>query len=191
MKVALFVEGKSDRSTIPILVRRLFEGKGDRPAVVARKLPPGDLLSADKIAVYVREDILLEHRDIDKIIVCVDSECTPVEEKKALAEEAERQLKNLGVEPLPRYCVLAHALEGWLGTDEKALSAVAGRPVRLKERAASACRPKELVAEAFRKAGREFVYVRDDPRIARHIDPATVEKGNESFASFRRLIEDP
>ncbi len=191
MKIALFVEGKSDKSTIPILVRKILERESARPAVVSRVRPRGDLLSADKVAAFVSRDILQQHRDTDKIIVCVDSECTPVEETKVLAQETERRLQELGVSPLPRYCVMRHALEGWLGADVNALSDVAGRPVKLSESAAIACRPKELLEEAFRKAGKEFVYVRDDPRIAEKVDPATLERENESFAHFRRLIEGP
>jgi hypothetical protein len=184
MTILLFVEGKSDQRTVPILIRKIL---GAKVKLLCRVAPRGDLFSAKKIATYVRFNI--KSSDADKVIVLVDSECTSCEDTQSELGNTEKQLKRLKVKPLPQYCVVCHALEAWLGADLEALKHVAGKPVKLAENILEACKPKEVLEETFRKAGKDFDYMRDDPRIAEKIDPKVVAKKNPSFAYFRSIIK--
>jgi hypothetical protein len=53
------------------------------------------------------------------------------------------------------------------------------------------CKPKELLETVFKKANKEFDYMRDDPRLAQEIDIERLCQSSPSFCKFREAIEDP
>ena len=190
MKIALFVEGSSDRDSLSILARRVRAGVG----VVSRVLSRGDLLNPQKVLVYVREDILPQHRDTTKIILCVDWECTQESEASRIVKPLQAELNRIQRRPPAFYCSVIHATESWLAADEGGLckylnkSRVASSAIR---RVRDACRPKPAMTSLFRTQGREFSNVRDNPRLAEILNPQEMIKNSTSFARFARLIEDP
>jgi hypothetical protein len=125
MSIALFVEGKSDKDTIPKLICKLFD---TLPKIIPRTIHRGEMFKAEKVRPYL-EALLKQHEDVEKFIVCVDSECTDPEEIREEVSKAERELNEVGL-PV-RYALIVHALEGWLAADAKALGQVLGRQVRV------------------------------------------------------------
>jgi hypothetical protein len=89
MKIAIFSE---DRYCKPfqILAQRIL---GKQAGVELRSKKRNDLLKEEKVYSHIVYDILQEHPDISKIIVCVDSECTPEEEVLKKLKEVENSLK--------------------------------------------------------------------------------------------------
>jgi hypothetical protein len=189
MTITLFVEGPSDKKTFPILVKRILGRSAAKTKIVCRTVGQGGLFNARKVKAYVQHDIAVKHPDCDRIIVVVDSECTPYEETQTRVTKVERQLKSMRARPLPHYCVAYHALEAWLGADLEALKHVAGKPVKLSESILEACKPKEVLEESFRKSGKNFDHMRDDPRIAEMIDLNIAARNNPSFAHFVKLVK--
>jgi len=193
MKIGLLVEGKTDADTIGKLVRKIFESSAVKPKLIIRKLRGrGDMFSAEKIQAFIKYAILGDDPDASKILVCVDSHCTPPEEIQKKANQLQRTLAKRGLGKTVRYCVIVHALEGWLLADAQALSKFLGAQVNIPANPESICKPKETLSEIFRKAVRsDYSPTRDNPKIAELADVDRLAKGNSSFARFRKLIKDP
>ena len=62
MSLGLFVEGQSDKDTLPILIRKI----GYRGAVRCRVVDRGSMLSAERMEPYVRS-LLKQHPDLNRI----------------------------------------------------------------------------------------------------------------------------
>lgn len=152
MSIGLFVEGKSDKETIPKLIRKLFDTP---PKIIPRTIHRGEMFKTEKVRPYL-EALLKEHQDVEKVIVCVDSECTDSAEIQREVSKVEQELSKMGLPVVPRYAVVVHALEGWLAADSEALRQVLGRgaEVRIEQNLEETCRPAELLEDIFAHTGK-------------------------------------
>jgi hypothetical protein len=188
MRVALFVEGKSDRDTLSILARRVFPSLGLETRVLAR----GDLLNATKVAAFINQDI--GTRSVSRVLVCVDSECTPEGEMLKIVTPVEKEIKRKVKHLSVAYCGVIHATEAWLAADGLALGRYLGcgaiNPSVVRS-VVSACKPKDALSDLFDRHGREFSNVQDNPRLASLVDPKQIAKISKSFARFAGLLVSP
>jgi hypothetical protein len=82
-------------------------------------------------------------------------------------------------------------LEGWLASDRRAVERVLGAEPKTYPKPENECKPKELLATVFKKANKDFDYMRDDPQLAEVIDIESLCRSSPSFCEFRKAIEDP
>jgi hypothetical protein len=190
MKIALFVEGPSDKETISILLRKIL---GDNISIIPKVFRGrGSLLDEREVSARIIYT-LHQHSDISKIIVCVDSECTPAEETKAKVETVANLVRSKIPTEYPlHYIPVIHALEGWLLSDRDTVKKCLGHRAKIDipVSAFSECRPKEVMKDVFKKANKDFLPLRDCPTIADQIDIKKLEL-NESFAYFQEKVKDP
>jgi len=186
MSIGLFVEGKSDKDIIPKLIRKFLVTS---PRIIPRTIHRGEMFKAEKVKSYL-EALLRQHQEVEKIIVCVDSECTAPEEIWEKVSKVERELNEMGL-PV-RYALVVHALEGWLAADSKALKQVLGKgaEVHIEQNSEEMCRPVELLEDIFAHHGKNFQKTRHDPQIAEHADPEEIAKHSLSFRRFCQLVKD-
>jgi len=187
MSIALFVEGKSDKDTVPELIRKLL----DIPCkIITRTIRRGEMFRSEKVRPYV-EALLKQHQDVEKVIICVDSECTDPAEIQGEVSKVERELSRMGLPVVPRYVVVVHALEGWLAADPEAVRQVLGRgaEVRIDQNLEEICRPAELLEDIFARHGKSFQKARHDPQIARYADPVEIAQHSSSFRRFCQLVK--
>lgn len=150
------------------------------------------MFSSDKIQAFIEQAILMNDPDVSKILICVDSHCTPPEEIQKKAKQMQRTLAKRGLRKPVRYCVIVHALEGWLLADTQALSKFLNVKVNLPANPESICKPKDELSGIFRKAGRsDYNPTRDNFKIAELVNLGQLAKGNSSFAKFCKLVKDP
>jgi len=186
MKVGLFVEGPTDKEVIQILVKKI----DPKIKIIARVLPPGDLLNPQKIRTYIEQDLLLKHHDLTKVIICKDSECTDPKEIEREFSDVEKKLQEFKIKIPVQLCIVVHALEGWLMADAESLSKFLGDArIKIPKNSESLCKPKEALRELFRKANRDYIAKRDCPKIAEMADIERIAKNNKSFARFRKLLK--
>jgi len=102
MRIALFVEGRSDRDSLSILARRVSPNLG----LETRVLPRGDLLNATKVSAFINQDIGTGGSGISRVLVCVDSECTPEQELLNIVTPIEKEIKRRVKNLLVTYCGL-------------------------------------------------------------------------------------
>ena len=190
MTIAFFVDGPSDRDTLKILARKVLAQRKPSPGLEFRVQPRGDFFSSSKISAHLAY-LCGTHADLDKVILCLDCECTPSEaiQPKLLKVEQEihREHPSLNL----TFVLKVHALEGWLASDREALRQVLGSVPADYAKPETVCKPKELLSTVFRKANKEFDYIRDDPRIAEAADIDRLCHASPSFSEFRNAIEDP
>ena len=188
MSIVLFVEGKSDKDTIPKLIRKFLDPP---PRIIARTIHRGEMFKSEKVKPYL-EALLKQHQDVEKVIVCVDSECTDPAEIQREVSKVERALSRMGLPVVPRYVVIVHALEGWLAVDPEALRQVLGRgaEVRIEQNLEEICKPAELLEDIFARHGKDFQKTRHGPRIADHVDHREIAKRSSSFRRFCQLVKD-
>ena len=191
MRIGLFVEGKSDKETLRIITQRIL---GEKTSVIVRNFKTrGNLLDARKVS-SVAEVLLEYYKNISKIIVCVDFECTPKEEAERQVKKIERSVNTkfpLGCSII--YIAVLHALEGWLLGDPKTLIHYIGAKARITipRGATLHCEPKNVMRRLFKKASKGYLATRDAPRIAEKIDFEEIAIRNDSFSLFRKKIIDP
>lgn len=184
MSLGLFVEGKSDKDTIPKLIRKFLDTP---PKIIPRTIHRGEMFKSEKVKPYL-EALLKQHQDVEKVIVCVDAECTDPAEIQGEVSKVERELNEVGL-PV-RYGLVVHALEGWLAADSKALGQVLGRQVRVEGNLEEVCKPAELLRDIFAQHGKSFQKTRHDPQIARHADPEEIARHSSSFRRFCQLVKE-
>lgn len=185
----LLVEGASDRQALPILANRIIPNAPLPRAIV---VPKGDLFNPTKVKTHVR---FATQRDpaVSKVLVCVDSECTPVEQTRKLARAPEaalrKAIRSLGI----KYVFVDHSLEGWFLCDRAALRKVLGKNARLPRRWGSEteCRPAEYLANIFRNNGRDYIKARDAKRLAREISIKSISAVSDTFRDFQQAVLDP
>jgi hypothetical protein len=187
MKIALFVEGQSDRDTLTALARQISPNSAFVPRVLAR----GDLLNAEKAFAYIEADIKIKHPDVTRVLLCPDSECTPHEDFLRIVQPIENTLKRLVGSLSVHYCGVIHATEAWLACDAAALARYL-RLASIGESSARAivnsCKPKQALRELFLRHGREFINVRDNPRLANEVNTGELIRRSKSFARFAELL---
>ena len=189
MSIGLFVEGKSDKDTIPKLIRKFLDTP---PKIITRTIHRGEMFKSEKVKPYL-EALLKQHQDVEKVIVCVDSECTDPAEIQREVSKVERALSRMSLPVVPRYVVVVHALEGWLAADPEALRLVLGRgaEVHIEQNLEEICKPAELLEDIFARHGKDFQKTKYDPLLAEHANPEEIAKRSSSFRRFCQLVKDP
>lgn len=190
MKIALLVEGPSDEQTLKILIRKIL---GEQVSIVTRVMRGrGNLLNERKVRAVILNNILPDHPEVAKIIVCVDSECTPEDEARKEAEEIEKIVNSGMKHPIYYVCVI-HALEGWLLGDLDGIKIYLGQRANMKisPSATRDCNPKEIMKDIFRQNERQFLPTLDNPRIAERINIDKIATNNKSFLRFQDKVKDP
>jgi hypothetical protein len=190
LRIAIFVDGPSDKQTIRILTERLLINRSPKPGLKLLLLPRGDFFSAPKVSAQlnvVRE----RHPDISKVILCLDCECTPKEDIQPQLTKVQDEVRQNHPSLNATIVLKVHALESWLASDPQALRRVLGTDPTDYPKPENVCKPKELLEIVFRKANKEFDYMRDDPRLAQVIDIERLCGSSPSFSEFRKAIEDP
>ena len=187
MSLGLFVEGPSDRDTIPILIRKF----GYRSRVRARVVNQSEMLLPDKMARNV-EEMLRVRRDIDLIVVCIDSERVAPSVTEQRVRPVQRRLNETSAVPV-RYAVVDHALEGWLACDEQAIRAVLGPRARINIRGnpEEHPTPADILHRVFRDNRREFNKVRDNRRIADNVSVEQIAARSPTFRRFAEILGHP
>jgi len=193
MKIGLIVEGKSDGETIKKLVEKIYAGarRKTKPGVVSRRLAQGNLLKPNKIRGVVDQMVEEHHPEIKKIIICLDCECTSEKEKQPKVSRAAKELRQLGLQPAPQYCLVVHAIEGWLASDPAALNKYFRKEIKLDWDPVKDCRPKDRLRSTFASEGKNFTNTEHNPRLAELVHIQTLIKRNPSFARFKKLLESP
>lgn len=192
MSIALFVEGKSDRDALTILIRKILAAKNQRQRVIPRQVPRGDMFSANKMAAHF-VPLLAQHGDARKVIVCLDCECTDPNEIRERIASIQKRLAAQFPSVLVRYVIVVHALEGWLASDENALREVIepSVSVTVPQNMETICRPAEWLDDVFAKNRKEFRKTQHDPEIANAMDYRRIAQRSPSFSDFQRAVEDP
>jgi hypothetical protein len=190
LRIAIFVDGPSDRDTLKILARRLLAQRRPTPGLEFRVLPRGDFFSSPKISAYLTH-LHRTRPDVDKAILCLDCDCTPVEDIQPQLTKVQEEVRHNHPSLNPRIVLKVHALEGWLASDRQAVQKVLGAEPKTYPNPENECKPKELLATVFKKANKDFDYMRDDPPLAQEIDIETLCRCSPSFSEFRKAIDDP
>jgi hypothetical protein len=190
LRIALFVDGPSDRDTLKVLAKKLLAQRDPTPGLEFRVLPRGDFFSSAKISAYLN-DLRRTHPDANKAILCLDCECSPREDVQPKLLDVQQDIRREHPSLNPTFVLKVHALEGWLASDSQALAEVLGTDPAPYPKPEGVCKPKGLLAEVFKKANKEFDYMRDDPRIAEAADIERLCQASPSFSEFRNAIEDP
>ena len=187
MSLGLFVEGPSDRDTIPILIRKL----GYRSRVRARVVKQSEMLLPDKMARNV-EEMLRERRDIDFIVVCIDSERVDPSMTEQRVRPVQRRLNETSPVPV-RYAVVDHALEGWLACDKEAIQSVLGPRARVNIRGNPEDHPTpaHILERVYRENRRKFRKTLHDPQIAERANPERIAARSPTFRKFAELLGHP
>jgi hypothetical protein len=190
LRIAIFVEGQSDKQTIGILAKKLLSDRSPKPGLEFLFLPRGDFFSAPKVSAQLKV-VHQRHPDIGKVILCLDCECTPKEDIQPQLTKVQEEVRQNHPSLNPTFVLKVHALESWLASDPQALREVLGTDPTDYPNPENVCKPKELLETVFRKANKEFDYMRDDPRLAQEIDIESLCRASPSFSKFRKAIEDP
>ena len=185
MSLGLYVEGRSDKDTIPILIRKL----GHRLRIITKAVSQSELLIGDKMARHLTVS-LREHRDVDLALICIDSERVDPGVTKEHSRPVERMLNRDSPVPV-RYAIVDHALEGWLACDEEAIQSVLGPRARINIQGNPEDHPTpaDILHRVYRENGREFRKTRDNPRIAEYIRPERISECSPTFRAFEQLLE--
>ena len=190
MSLGLYVEGRSDKDTIPILMRKL----GYRSRVIAKDLRgQSELMLVDKMARHLSE-LLREHRDVELVLICRDAlEGVGPRATEERLRPLQRRLNETSPVPV-RYAVVDHALEGWLACDEEALRAVLGGSrarINIRVNPEDHPTPADLLERVFRDNGRRFRKTRHDPEIAERASPERIAAKSPTFRRFAEILGHP
>jgi hypothetical protein len=182
LSLGIFVEGPSDRDSIPILLRKL----GQR-AVHARVTGRGDMLDVATMHRHVQA-LRATHRGVRRVLVFLDSEGVDPEVTLREAEGPRRELLGALRRVDLDYVVVDHSLEGWLACDEEAVRSVLGRNARLRTRVnpEDHPRPAQLMEGLFRANGKQFRKTVHNRLLAERADTTVIA---DRSATFRRLVD--
>ena len=160
MTLGIFVEGPSDKQSIPILIRRL----GYRARVHTRVVA-GNMLSVGEMSRHV-EALLTLGRRPDRILIFIDSEGVEPETTRRDAEPVAARLNSISGRITVDYVVVDHSLEGWLACDEDALRKVLGRQARINTRGNPEGQPRPAEIDGSHSSGQWQRLQEDGPQPA-------------------------
>jgi len=190
LKIAIIVDGKSDKPTLDILAEKLLSNRSPKPGRKFLLLPRGDFFSASKVSAQLKF-LHQAHPDVVKVILCLDCECTAPEDIQPQLVKVQEEIRHDHPSLNPTFVLKMHALEGWLASDREAVQKVLGAEPTAYPKPENECKPKKLLETVFRKANKEFDYMRDDPMLAQEIDIESLCRSSPSFCEFRKAVEDP
>lgn len=130
-------------------------------------------------------------RDAWRLLLCIDSECTPIEDTRARLEPVARELNGTFRSSTVRAVVVDHSLEGWFLADREALAAYLGCPLsrlRWYPSPETICRPAETMGQVFHRARRTFDKVGDLARLAQVVDVEAIAATSGTFREFREAL---
>ena len=183
--LGIFVEGPSDKTTIPILIRKLGYHAGLHPRVVRQ----GDMLNVREMSQQIGALLRLQS-GIKRILVFKDSEGVhpgeTLRSSQPIAAELNRQTGGVPVD----YIVVDHSLEGWLACDVAALRAVLGQRARIRiiGNPEDNPRPARLLAGIFSANGKQFKKTVDNPKIAGHVTPRNIAQKSPTFRNLASIL---
>lgn len=182
MTLGVFVEGQSDRRTIPVLIRKVGYDAGIRVRVVRQ----GDMLNLGEMSAQVTTLISTQSR-LNRVLVFTDSEGVDPDETLRSTESIATRLSQVRAHVPVSYIVVDHSIEGWLACDIGALRAVLGANarIRISGNPEDHPRPARLMAQIFRANGQDFKKTVHNPKIAEHVTPRNI---SEKSPTFRRLV---
>lgn len=182
------VEGESDEKALPILIRRTVPHP---PGVKALNLRGRDNLLNIKRVSAVIEYNCQANRNISKVLLCIDSECTDVAETQKEVAPKEKLLRQSFPQVAPSYLIVDHSLEGWLLQDKEAIQETIGRNSKLPQygNPEENCRPAELLQEIFEKNGNDYKKTMHAPRLAERLNIETVARASQTFRTFQQAIK--
>lgn len=184
MTLGIFVEGPSDKQSIPILIKKL----GYRARLHTRVVS-GNRLSARRMSRHVSALLTLPRRP-DRILIFIDSEGVEPETTQRNAEPVAIHLNQVSGRIPVDYVVVDHSLEGWLACDEDALRRVLGRQARINTRGnpEDHSRPAELMSRIFRENGKDFRKTVHNQQIAEFIKPGNILAKSPTFRRLASLL---
>jgi len=187
--ILLLVEGYSDRRALPILAGKIAPGSALPKAL---RVPRGDLFSPDNLQPHIRY-ACQQSPELSKVLICVDSECTPIDETRSQIAPFQAELQRAFPRLTIRYVVVSHALEGWLLADRAALRELLGKNVRLRRygNPEDLCRPAEILAGIFSSNNRDYIKTRDAIRLAEQADVRRISRQCHTFQDFQQAVRDP
>ncbi len=191
MKIILFVEGKGKPSSVVTSIKIIASKKVPiTTGIETRIIQRGDLLKEDKVYSQLTNDVLLDHPDAEKIIICIDAECEKEINEKV--KKVEQSLSNKIDKPI-LYVVVVNAVEGWLLADTETIknSLEHNANVNISPSATLDCKPKELLKNIFHKTNKDFIHMRDNPKITERLDIDEAARNNPSLAYFVEKLIDP
>ena len=174
-KVGFIVEGPSDKPVVEALI------KGMDFIPIIRIAGGSKILTASE---WITSR--LYEAGAEKVIALVDSHCHPdIETFEKKVKEKMGRIKGLTL------CIVIHAIESWMLSDEKALGNYLHSEVPHQTSPEESCRPEEDLNRIFHIHGKGRTYLKrtDAPGIAAHLDRATVQYRCRSFARFLEVIE--
>jgi len=132
------------------------------------------------------DDYISLHAELPKVIVLVDSHCTPNPDQ--IAREF---VPSAGSHANVHVCVVVHALESWLLADSATLSRkFRVRRIRTPLNPESMCKPEEKLKQIFRQHGGIYRNTRDPEILAKTNDLDIVRQRCRSFDRFLNLLDD-
>lgn len=185
--IVLLTEDNTTGEAIRILAQRSLLPKSKKPPEVLRRhIKRGRIFKKpQKLAELVK---FIRREKKAKFIVCVDSECTPLQNTERDLEQCRKFLEKAGL--MVNFAIIVHALEAWLAADEEAIRAVL-KPkgsITIPTNLESECRPEEILKEIFRKNGKEFDKSMHDVEIARKANPTKIAQRCQSFRKFQEVL---
>jgi hypothetical protein len=183
LSLATFVEGQSDKLSIPILLRKLTPIRILTPHIISA----GDMLDIEEMSRHIR---FLRSQKIKMVIIFRDSECTDPAYWIAKTKMLEQQFVKRGHKMPVRYVIVDHSLEGWLACDGTALQAVLGTHIRPNATLSitRACRPAQAMKQLFKRNGKSFNKVTHNPKIAENVKPEVLIGKSPTFAYLVKLV---
>lgn len=185
MKIGLLIEDVRGKEAFILLSRRIL-GKGI--GIEVRSPKGASLLDEKKVLARIQKNLLQDHPDLSKILICVDKDC--VEEREREVRDLERRIKKKIKKPI-FYILVTHAFEGWLLGDLSEIQEYLHSDMKISPKVTLDCNPKDEIKKIFEKAGKEYLSSRDAHQIAKRIDLEEVARNNESFGKFREKVIDP
>ncbi|MBI4712999.1 MAG: DUF4276 family protein [Planctomycetes bacterium] len=184
MTIVIITEDNKGREPVYTLAKKILSQPNIR--IKSDFASKGNLLDPEKA--IAKMSPYLRDKDVSKIIVCVDTECTQTSPQKI--QDTGRQVAKLISKPPVKYCPVVHALESWLASDPKPITKRLGKIFSLRQ---DECKPKDFLEQEFKKANKEdsYRYIRENSRIAEEVDITTIEGVNQSFKGFIKALKNP
>ncbi len=177
--IGVIVEGESDEKVIREITRKL-----EVPAKIRRSRRGATIQSPRKTGSYVAD----LRSDCEKVVILKDSHCADPQEKERNLGESLRE-SGLSPDGTISICMVIHAIESWLLADEDAIGDYLSSKVREIHNPENECKPDEVLAEIFKKKGRDYLKGGEAPReIARRLRLEKVLRKCPSFKKFKTII---
>lgn len=186
MRVAILVEGRTDREAIAVILDRFASSLGVRIPTRFLEFGGGQgLLDVSRVVNSVAAQKQL-NRDLVAAIVCKDRDCKSDAEFAEMTNRVNREL-GLADCPVPiTYHYVRYELESWLAADENAWERKFPKagPHVLPHSILENCDPKGALRAHLQARGTDFRYTDHDKAIAAEIDVARAASSCPNLGEF-------